>query len=302
MRDEDGTTPAPQPERIVDAHVHLWDPARADWYPYLSGGRDLGMGDTSGMARRFDVGAHRAESSGWPVTALVNVAAAVGHHSVAETLGLDRLADHDPSGQPSAIVGGLPPGTVGEVIAMVDDQMAAARLRGVRPMGGSPDPLPPTEVLTALAERGLVLEVMAHPDRLLDAARGLEAHDDLTVVVEHTGWPRSDTDEERALWSEGMAALAGLGPHVHCKLSGLAMSLGRATVEAFAPWFEPALELSGPHRCLFASNFPVEGMHTSLDGLLSVCSELTAGLAPTDRAAVFATTAERVYRLPVAPL
>ena len=37
-------------ERIVDAHVHLWDPARADWYPYLTGlhrarhGRHLGVG------------------------------------------------------------------------------------------------------------------------------------------------------------------------------------------------------------------------------------------------------------------
>ena len=25
-----------QPTRVVDAHVHLWDPARTDWYPYLS--------------------------------------------------------------------------------------------------------------------------------------------------------------------------------------------------------------------------------------------------------------------------
>ena len=26
-----------RPARIVDAHVHLWDPARTDWYPYLAG-------------------------------------------------------------------------------------------------------------------------------------------------------------------------------------------------------------------------------------------------------------------------
>jgi len=36
---------ATQIERIVDAHIHLWDPARTDWYPYLSGGEELDMGD-----------------------------------------------------------------------------------------------------------------------------------------------------------------------------------------------------------------------------------------------------------------
>ena len=25
-----------RPVRVVDAHVHIWDPARTDWYPYLS--------------------------------------------------------------------------------------------------------------------------------------------------------------------------------------------------------------------------------------------------------------------------
>ena len=41
-----------RPARLVDAHVHLWDPARTDWYPYLSGATDVGLGDVTGMARR----------------------------------------------------------------------------------------------------------------------------------------------------------------------------------------------------------------------------------------------------------
>ena len=45
---------AGRPARIVDAHVHFWDPARADWYPYLAGAMELDLGEASGMARRFD--------------------------------------------------------------------------------------------------------------------------------------------------------------------------------------------------------------------------------------------------------
>ena len=94
-----------RPPRVVDAHVHLWDPARADWYPYLSGRQQLQMGDVSGMARRFDVPTYMAEAAAWNVEGLVNVAAATGRHSIDETLELDQRADAE--GQPIAIIGGL---------------------------------------------------------------------------------------------------------------------------------------------------------------------------------------------------
>ncbi len=287
----------PRPTRIVDAHVHLWDPANAEWYPYLSGRQDVGLGDTTGMNRRFDVATYRSEAGDWPVDALVNVAAATGGHSMAETLELDRRAAADPTGQPAALVGGLPAtDTVADALAAIDEQMAAPRLRGVRLMG-APGPVPPVEVLRALAERDLVFDLMAHPDQLLAAAEALAAVDDLVVVVEHTGWPRSTESEERALWREGMTALAGLGDRVACKLSGLAMPLRAMSAEAFRPWIEPAIELFGPDRCLFASNFPVDGMVGSLDQLWSVYADLSSALPEADRAALFATTAERVYRL-----
>src|SRR3546814_1315027 len=78
------------------------------------------------------------------------------------------------------------------------------------------------------------------PDQLASTARGLEDHSDLTVVIEHTGWPRNDADEERALWKTGIDALASLGDNVVCKLSGLAMPLGSLAVEVMAPWLEYA--------------------------------------------------------------
>jgi predicted TIM-barrel fold metal-dependent hydrolase len=205
----------PRPGRIVDAHVHLWDPANTDWYPYLSGRKELDMGDVTGMSRRFDVPTYQAESAGWNVDKLVNVAAATGRHSIDETLELDRRADADAGGHPDAIVGGLPPtDSVAEAIDLLDRQMSASRFRGVRPMGVFDSPLPAPEVLRALQERGLLFELMSHPDQLQVAADGLAGFGDLVVVIEHTGWPRSATDEEHALWKAGMTALAALGDNV----------------------------------------------------------------------------------------
>jgi predicted TIM-barrel fold metal-dependent hydrolase len=152
-------------------------------------------------------------------------------------------------------------------------------------------------VLRALAERDLVFEVMAHPDQLAAAAGGLLGHDDLAVVVEHTGWPRSTDRAERSLWLDGLRALAAVGPNVHCKLSGLAMPLGSMAVDALRPWLEPALELFGDDRCLFASNFPVDGMHGTWDELYTTFDAVTADLDDEARDRLFAANAERVYRI-----
>ena len=184
-----------KPARIVDAHIHLWDPANKAWYPYLSMAPSHGgTGDAGRMNRRFDVETYRAESAGWHVEKIINVAAATGAHSVEETIELDRTAEAD--GGPDAIIGGLPPtDSACDAIALLERQMAAPRFRGVRPMGPLSRPVPEPAVLNALLERGLVFELMTHPDLLASAAADLAAVPELSVVVEHTGWPRSDSAE-----------------------------------------------------------------------------------------------------------
>jgi predicted TIM-barrel fold metal-dependent hydrolase len=284
-----------RPTRVVDAHVHLWDPARADWYPYLSRPQEDGAGDASRMCRRFDVDTYQAEAAGWNVEKLINVAAATGRHSIEETIELDDNAHV--SGRPNAIIGGLPPtDTSAEAIELIDRQMTASRFRGVRPMGANMGPLPDADVLRALQERNLVFELMTHPDQLRLAATQLSGFDDLTVALEHAGWPRSNSDEELALWRAGIDALAGLGDNVVCKLSGLAMPLGSMRVEAFAPWLEYAIGAFGVDRCMFASNFPVDSMHGTFDELYDAFNAVTAGFDTESREKLFATNAERVYR------
>ncbi|MGE0878489.1 MAG: amidohydrolase [Acidimicrobiia bacterium] len=285
---------APTIDRIVDAHVHLWDPARTDWYPYLSGNQQLNMGDISGMCRYFDQKTYFAESANWNVVKIVHVAAAASAHTIDETMELDE--QYRSLGQPAAIVGGVNPMlSDADVEKLLDSQMASPRFCGVRQMGGSDGAVPRVAVLKALQDRKLVLDLMAHTADLHDAAAKLAAWPELSVVVEHSGWPHTNTPEEFADWKAGMSTLAAVGDNVVCKISGLAMPLGSTTVDAFRPWVEHCLETFGAGRCMFASNFPVDGMHGTFDELFSTYATIASGLSADDREKAFATTAERVY-------
>ena len=279
--------------RIVDAHIHFWDPARTDWYPYLSGGMQLDIGDISGMIRRFGPDDYLAESARWNVEKVVHVSAA-GGFIADETR--EREAMGEATGHPAAIIGGIrSDDTPSESIALLDDQMASSRFRGVRTMGVDPGGVPHPDVLRALQERNLVFDLMVHPDVLQAAAATLADWGDLTVVLEHTGWPHSDSAEEYTLWKTGIAALAAL-PNVHCKLSGLAMPLHSMDAAVFEPWIDYALEAFGVDRCFFASNFPVDSTYGTFDDLYSTFDALTADLGADARAKLFATNAEAVYR------
>jgi predicted TIM-barrel fold metal-dependent hydrolase len=280
-------------ERVVDAHVHLWDPARADWYPYLAGMQELDMGDISGMCRRFDQPTYFAEAARWNVQKFVHVAAAAPSKLVDETRELD--AQGDATGHPDVLIGGLVPGDdVPGPDRQLDEQMVSKRFRGIRIMGEGEQALPTPALLQALQDRDLIFELMVHPDQLEAAAAALDGWS-LPVVVEHTGWPRSNDAEEYDLWKTGMAALAGLRDNVTCKLSGLAMPMQSMAAGTFRPWVDHAIELFGADRCMFASNFPVDGMHGTFDDLYATYDELTADLDESTRDQLFAGNAERVY-------
>jgi predicted TIM-barrel fold metal-dependent hydrolase len=117
------------------------------------------------------------------------------------------------------------------------------------------------------------------------------------AVIEHTGWPqRADDPEHSEQWRQGLRALAGVSGNVHCKLSGLAMTLGTFDVAALRPWIEFALEVFGVDRCFFGSNFPVDAMFGDLPTLVGAYQAIIAPLGLEAQAALFNGNAQRVYR------
>jgi predicted TIM-barrel fold metal-dependent hydrolase len=58
-----------------------------------------------------------------------------------------------------------------------------------------------------------------------------------------------------------------------------------------------AVRLFGAARCMWASNFPVDGLVSGFGEILGAMREITAGLPREDRLRIFHGTAAATYRL-----
>jgi L-fuconolactonase len=279
---------------IVDAHHHLWDPARRP-YPWMTG-------DFAVLLERRDVADLRALAVPAGVTATVAVQAAATEQETADLLG-----------QASAS-GGLVTGVVGwvdltaadaaERIAALRERPGGERLVGIRhPVQDEPDPewLLRADVrrgLRAVAEAGLAYDLLLLPRHLRAARAVVEALPDLAFVVDHGAKPPI-ADGAWEPWSTDLAALAAQ-ERVHCKLSGL------VTEAPWDAWREAGtlryarrlVELFGPERLMFGSDWPVCTLAASYAEVLELARAALADLSASERDAVLGGTACRFYRLP----
>ena len=81
------------------------------------------------------------------------------------------------------------------------------------------------------------------------------------------------------------------------KISGLGMCDHKWTVDSIRPFVLSMIEIFGPSRCMFGSNFPVDKLYTSFETLFDAFDEITRGFSDSERADMFAGTAERFYRI-----
>jgi L-fuconolactonase len=136
-----------------------------------------------------------------------------------------------------------------------------------------------------------------------------------SIIVDHCGGVlgagRYEGQHESVFsaWSSALNELAGC-PNVSIKLSGLGMRLSNLDygtdssapdsadlARTWKPWMETCIELFGPTRCMFASNFPVDktcyGYATGWNAMQRICE----GATSAERDELFFGTAARTYRI-----
>ena len=99
-----------------------------------------------------------------------------------------------------------------------------------------------------------------------------------------------------AMWRQGMKALAAC-PQVYCKLSCLCLRDGAWDYEDTRRVVLETIEMFGVQRCMFASNFPVDGLRVGFDTMFPDFKRMTQELSTAERQALFHDNAARFYRL-----
>ncbi|MEO8263407.1 MAG: amidohydrolase family protein [Pseudolysinimonas sp.] len=277
----------------VDAHLHVWDPERAE-YSWL--GPELSPID---RAVPFDEIAPTLARLGVDGVVLVQAA-----DNAADTrLMLDTAAVHP---EVVGVVAWVPLDEPDVVPAQLEALRENRLVRGIRnlfharPLEWATSP-PVDRGIALVAAADLTLDfVTGSPVALGDLPAIAERHPGLRLVIDHLGKPPiGGGDDERREWRRLLAAAAA-NPLTHAKLSGLYASVGALdswTEEAVRPFVDDALELFGPDRLMWGSDWPIavlaggyERVREAIDGLLS-------SLSDSERGAILGDTARRFYDL-----
>lgn len=293
---------------LVDPHVHLWDLAHIR-YPWLTPPFDADNpnGSVEPIAVDYPLDAYLADAAGWDVWGIVHIdAGAHADDALRETQWLQAMADDR----------GLPTGIV--AFAALDDpdlEWLLARhaehrsVRGIRHIvNWHPDPArsyTPADVTTSdawargfglLARHGLSFDLQAYPGQFAHLAELIAKHPDTPVIIDHSGMAIPGDADGWDVWRRGMAALAAL-PHVAVKISGMGFTWRPWDAEQARPYVLETIDLFGTDRAMFASNFPTDKLFGSFDKHLGAYDAITAGFSDSERAALFAGNANRIYRL-----
>lgn len=299
---------------IVDAHQHFWDLER-NYLPWLSDAPPIPFryGDYRPLRRNYLPADYLRDAAGHHVAKTVYVETEWDPADpVGETRWLQEIIAA--SGFPHAIVAGARLDHPG-VEAVLAGHAALPRVRGIRhkpKAASSPDRVErgaPGSMgdpawrrgFALLEEYGLSFDLQTpwwHLAEAADLARDFPA---TSIILNHTGLPADRSAGGLAGWRAAMANLAA-EPNVALKISGLGQPGRPWTVEENRPIVLDAIRIFGVGRCMFASNFPVDGLCADFDTIFTGFKTIVQGFAEAEQRRLFHDNAVRIYRLePAAP-
>lgn len=151
--------------------------------------------------------------------------------------------------------------------------------------------------LKTLAEADLACDLLIRWDRLQNLEELFEAGLEVRWVINHLAQPPFKT----GAISDWQAALQKVAryPNVFCKVSGMVTQADPAknTQEQVRPFFEQTLEMFGPERLLWGSDWPVSLQAAAYRQVHDLLASLVAELSPGEQAAIWGETATRAYKI-----
>ncbi len=284
---------------FVDAHVHFWDHAIAGLrWRYLDA--DFDHPRLRGM-HRLDAPAFTeielSEQAG-PYTPdkIVFVQSCEEDQPGLESAWVQSIADSRHAAH--AIIARARVAESG--LAAVLAANSRHRLyRGVRDMAspltiGTPEF---TAGFHTIADTGALLEVLVPYAKYDDVCALADSRPETQIVVGHAGLAEhSDADYFQA-WSQKLNVFA-TRPNVTVKISALAS--GRDpnwTVASIKPWIRSCIDVFGPARAMFGTNWPIDRLFGTYEQLIDAYRECTVDLNAQDCDALFVGTATRIYEI-----
>lgn len=285
----------------VDAHHHLWDPAarRQEW---------LEPPDMAAIHRAFSPADLAAAAAGTPVRQSVLVQVLDDPEETVDFLAIAARTSEEPV-EIAGVVGwvDLQSPEVADRLARLREGPGGDRLCGIRHLvQAEPDPdwLARPDVrrgLRAVAQAGLVYDLLVVPEQLPAAVAAVRAVPEGRWVLDHLAKPPIAAGWSATVAAPWLAGIRELAAHdtVAVKLSGMVTEAAPGwTVDDLRPWASAALDAFGPERAMFGSDWPVCLLAAaSYSDVVQAWSELTGGLDDTELETLGGGTATRWYRL-----
>jgi L-fuconolactonase len=151
--------------------------------------------------------------------------------------------------------------------------------------------------LGVLERHGVPFDVLIYVKHLRHVPTLARRLPGLPMVIDHLAKPHIK-DHRLDDWLPDFRASAA-SPNVFCKLSGMITEADwrHWKPHDLRPYVHHALDLFGPDRLLFGSDWPVCELAGSYEQVFHALDDALGPLAPAERAAIFGGTARRFYGL-----